>query len=121
MARKNLKLRVKSKFWIEDEQGRPVFGAGRSEILQKIDELGTIKAAAEDLNMSYRAVWGKIKAAEERLGVKLVETNVGGGKRGGAVLTEPARELLKRFDELHERGASAADQLFKAILGERLF
>ncbi|MBW2092926.1 MAG: LysR family transcriptional regulator, partial [Deltaproteobacteria bacterium] len=67
-------LQIKSKFWIEDDKGRPVFGQGRRIILEKIDESGSIRAAAIDLKMSYRAVWGKIRAAEERLGIKLVET-----------------------------------------------
>ena len=61
-------LKVRSKFWIVDEQGRPLFGQGRRIILEKIEELGSIKAAAEELKMSYRAVWGKIKATEERMG-----------------------------------------------------
>ena len=52
-------LRVKSKFWLEDENGRPLFGKGKERILRKIHELGSIRAAATDLGISYRAVWGK--------------------------------------------------------------
>ena len=51
-------LHIKSKFWIEDPKGRPVFGGGRAMVLQKIDELGSIQAAADELKMSYRAVLG---------------------------------------------------------------
>ena len=108
-------LRVKSKFWIEDEKGGPVFGHGRQQILEKIGELGSIRAAAKDLKMSYRAVWGKIKTAEERLGIKLIETFPGGGKNRGARLTPEAKELLLRFRQLHELGNSKADEMFKEI------
>ena len=111
-------LRVRSKFWIEDELGRPVFGGGRSKILERIDELGSIRAAAADLKMSYRAVWGRIKATEERLGVRLVETSPGGGQHRGARLTPEARALLKMFRELHEKGNAQADRLFKKIFHE---
>jgi len=48
-------------------------------ILQKL------KAAAEELGMSYRAAWGKLKASEEALGMALVE-KVGGNKTGRYVL-----------------------------------
>ena len=111
-------LKVKSKFWIEDDKGRPVLGSGRQMILERIEELGSIRAAAADLKMSYRAVWGKIKTTEERLGVKLVETVPGGGRSRGASLTPEARELLSMFRDLHEKGNRQADALFKKIFSQ---
>lgn len=50
-------LAVKSKIWIEDESGQVVFGAGRLYILQSVLRTGSIHAAAQELHMSYRAVW----------------------------------------------------------------
>ncbi|MFH1134608.1 MAG: LysR family transcriptional regulator [Pseudomonadota bacterium] len=108
-------IKIKSKFWLEDEKGRPIFGGGRRAILEKIDELGSIKAAAENLGISYRAVWGKIKTMEERLGARLVETFPGGGREKGARLTPTAGELIKMFKELDEVGTAQADALFKRI------
>lgn len=112
-------LKVKSKFWIVDEEGSPVFGQGRKIILTKIEELGSIKAAAESLKMSYRAVWGKIRTAEERLGFKLVTTTPGGGKGRGTKLTKEAMELLALFEELQEKGNSQADNLFLKLLNNQ--
>ena len=114
------KLRVRSKFWIVDESGQPLFGGGRRRILEKIDELGSISAAAEELKMSYRAVWGKIKTMEERLGLNLVETHVGGGKNRGAQLTPQAQKLLAMFQELHDRGNQQADKLFEKLFSDLL-
>ena len=110
-----MKLKIKSKFWIEDEKGKPVFGGGRRAILEEIDKRGSISAAAEALHMSYRAVWGRIKATEKRLGLKLVAASPGGGPKSGARLTPEARTLLERFAELSERGNQAADELFEDI------
>ena len=79
MASKNSnpgKLSIKSKIWIEDESGKVVFGTGRLRILELVDRYGSIHAAAKELKMSYRAVWGKIKATEERLGQSLWRTQV---------------------------------------------
>ncbi|MEW6266294.1 MAG: LysR family transcriptional regulator [Thermodesulfobacteriota bacterium] len=108
-------LRVKSKFWIEDDQGRPIFGSGKRTILEKIEEHGSISAAAEAMHMSYRAVWGKIKTTEERLGLKLVETAPGRGSDKSSWLTPAARELLGLFQSLEEQGLRQADELFQKV------
>jgi molybdate transport system regulatory protein len=108
-------LRVKSKFWIVDEKGLPIFGQGRRIILEKIDELGSIRAASAELKMSYRAVWGKIRAVESRLGIKLIETSPGGGRDRGTRLTPEARDFLKKFSRLHDQGNVQADALFDKV------
>jgi molybdate transport system regulatory protein len=38
-----------------------------------VDECQSLNAAAKKLDISYRLAWGKIKAAEARLGFELVE------------------------------------------------
>jgi len=79
---------LKIKIWIEDEKGSVVFGAGRLRILQAVDRLGSLQAAAKELNMSYRAVWGKIRTTEDALGQPLV-TRRAGGSRGGGLSSPP--------------------------------
>ena len=83
MTPESRKLVVKSKIWIEDEQGDVVFGSGRLHILGAIEERGSILAAAKELGMSYRAVWGKIKATEQRLRQPLLTKRTGGAERRG--------------------------------------
>lgn len=78
MLRESKELKVKVKIWIEDENGKMVFGTGRMRILEAVHQNGSILAAAKELGMSYRAVWGKIKASEERLGQPLVRKHMGG-------------------------------------------
>ena len=93
-------LSVKSKVWIEDENGRVVFGTGRLYILQAVSRHGSIHAAAQELQMSYRAVWGKIRATEKRLGQDLLDRKTGGVRGGGSKLTPFAREIIERFEKL---------------------
>ena len=62
---------VKLHLWLEENSG-VYFGKGRYEILALIDELGSLKLAAEKLGMSYRGAWGKIKKTEEIIGRKLI-------------------------------------------------
>ena len=58
--------------WLETEKGL-LFGPGHAELLECIERLGSLRKAADDLGMSYRAAWGKIKRTEEALGFKLID------------------------------------------------
>ena len=95
-------MEIKYKIWLE-KKGKVVFGHGREELFQAIDECRSLNAAAKKLNMSYRAAWGRLRASEERLGVKLVETD---DARKGMTLTPAAKALLDKFRQL-ERDAEA--------------
>ena len=89
-------MEIKHKIWLE-KNGKVVFGPGRDVLFKAIDECHSLNAAAKKLDMSYRAAWGRVKASEERLGMKLVATESG---RTGMQLTEEARILIRRFDQL---------------------
>ncbi|KPL06551.1 hypothetical protein AMJ86_08145 [bacterium SM23_57] len=111
-------MKIRTKVWLEDEEGNAVFGAGRKRILELIDEKGSLSEAARALKMSYRAVWGKIHATEERLGEKLVSTQVG-SRRGGSKLTPRAKELVKAFDELVMLVDSGTKKIFRDLFREQ--
>lgn len=114
------KLAIKSKIWIEDEKGDVVFGSGRLRILNAIEEHGSILAASKELHMSYRAVWGKIKATEERLGQSLLSKRAGGAQGGGSELTPLGRALVERFKQLQAQTQTTANDLFKDIFADEL-
>jgi molybdate transport system regulatory protein len=114
------KLVVKSKIWIEDEFGGLIFGSGRLRMLEAIERLGSILAAAKELNMSYRAVWGKIRATEERLGRALLTRQVGGAHGGGSELTLLGKELVERFRKLQTTAQEASDHLFEDFFSKAL-
>ena len=84
-------------------------------MLELIDELGSMQATAKTLGMSYRGVWARLKATEDRLGLKLVETSVGRGKNRGSKLTPEAKQLLANYKLLLERGVVFSDDLFASI------
>jgi molybdate transport system regulatory protein len=95
-------MEIKYKIWLE-KNGKVVFGHGREELFQAIDECRSLNAAAKKLNMSYRAAWGRLKASEERLGVKLVESDTA---KKGMTLTPAGKALLDKFRQL-EKDADA--------------
>ncbi len=112
-------LSVKSKVWIEDDKGQVVFGAGRLYILQSVATHGSIHAAAHELQMSYRAVWGKIRATEKRLGQNLLDKKTGGARGGGSALTPFALEIIQRFEKLQDLTKDGADELFRDLFLSR--
>ena len=118
MKVKTSKLRIRSKIWIEDETGRVIFGQGRLKILEAVIRHGSIHAAAKELKMSYRAVWGKIKDTEERLGRPLLVRQVGGASGGGSELTPFAQELIDRFSELQHNVENEVKELFDQSFAE---
>jgi molybdate transport system regulatory protein len=80
--------------WLELENGH-FFGLGRAQLLQRIQRHGSLSKAAEEMRMSYRAAWGKIKSTEEIMGVRLVEKV--GGNKSGFRLTEHGEKIMKDF------------------------
>jgi len=85
------------KLWFETDEGY-VFGEGTFELLDRIEQLGTIAEAASSMKMSYRQAWGILKKVERRLGELLVETSRGGAHGGGgARLTPLGKRLLRQY------------------------
>ena len=83
------KVQVRSKVWLE-AKGRPVLGPGRQELLQGVDEQGSISRASRLMKITYRKAWGQIRAMEVQLGLPLVRKQAGGRAEGGpALLTKP--------------------------------
>jgi len=91
-------MRPRANFWIERD-GQVVLSSWRVRLLEAIAETGSISAAASKMNISYRRAWDKIHESEERLGVKLVETQTGGTGGGGSYLTQTATDYVNRFNE----------------------
>ncbi|MFY9397200.1 MAG: LysR family transcriptional regulator [Desulfomonilia bacterium] len=85
------------KIWIEKD-GNTVFGMGIYKLLNLVAETGSLHKAAQELRMSYRAAWGKVRDYEDRLGVGLLEKGRHG--RTGAQLTPEGELLLKHFQQI---------------------
>ena len=99
-------MEIKYKIWIE-EDGEVVFGKGRESLLDAIEECKSLNKAAKKLGMSYRGAWGRLKASEKRLGIKLVENSP---DHKGMNLTEEARRILEKFRELECETGSFIDK-----------
>ncbi|MEZ0576221.1 winged helix-turn-helix domain-containing protein [Halodesulfovibrio aestuarii] len=99
--------------WLETSSG-VLMGQGRLQLLEYIEHTGSLSAAAKALGMSYRAAWGKIKASEKILGVKLLEQQA--GKGSSAQLSTAAKHLISSYkkwlDNVEQYALSSAAEHF---------
>lgn len=102
--------------WIEVE-GEVVLSQWRVNLLEHIQQTGSISAAAAAMNVPYRRAWEKVHEMEERLGSKLVDTEVGGAGGGGAELTPLALDLVRRFHTFAGELGSEIEARFETAFG----
>jgi molybdate transport system regulatory protein len=89
---------VKVHVWFEKDQG-VYFGHGRYELLLLISELGSLKLAAEQMGISYRGAWGKIKKTEEVIGKPLIYKD---NNKEGYKLTEFGKDFVNEFKSYYD-------------------
>jgi len=90
-------MNPKLKVWILFND-KVKFGQGRAALLRLIDELGSIKQAVEQFEMSYRNAWGYLRDLERAAGFRLLDRKPGGSRAAGTRLTPQGREFLERYD-----------------------
>jgi molybdate transport system regulatory protein len=101
--------------WLENK-GEVVFSIWRMKLLQAVDETGSISGAAAAMDTHYRTAWAKIHEMETRLGQQLVDTQVGGQRGGGAMLTPLAQALIAAFNQFSQAVEQEMQERFTAVL-----
>ncbi|MGO5095389.1 winged helix-turn-helix domain-containing protein [Agathobaculum sp. LCP25S3_E8] len=114
-----LKVRASLRIVREDK----LFGPGVAQLLEGVEELGSLRRSAARMEMSYNKAWSVVHGCEEALGFALLERRIGGAGGGGAVLTESGKTLLVRYrafsNKAHELLDQMAEEYFSDILKER--
>jgi len=91
--------------------GQKSFGPGIAELLHRVDEHHSLRAAAQSMEMAYSKAWTITKNAEEGLGFKLLVSSTGGRGGGGAALTDEARQFLDAYDRFCGKLRACGDKL----------
>jgi molybdate transport system regulatory protein len=89
---------VKSKVWLEKD-GKLFMGWGRVTLLERIDQLGSISAAARSMKLAYRNAWLWVEAMNRLAPHPLVVKSTGGSRGGYARLTDDGRKIIKEYKE----------------------
>jgi molybdate transport system regulatory protein len=82
-------------------------GPGKIRLLELVGESGSISAAGRAMSMSYRRAWLLIDGLNQCFRSPVVETQLGGTRGGGAVLTHLGHDVIARYRSI-ERAAMKA-------------
>lgn len=96
------------------DDGERFFGDGPCLLLEELDRLGSLSAAARQLGMSYSKATRIVNRAEQELGFKLTRRRVGGEGGGSSELTENGRAFLDRYRVWRAAVQEAAERSFRA-------
>ncbi len=97
------------RLWIFGKDDK-LMGPGRIELLEKIQETGSINQAAKLMQMSYKKAWELVNSMNNQTIKPLVITKTGGKEGGGATITDEAKCLITLF--------KTAQQCFDEYLAE---
>lgn len=111
-------MKSKIKIWIEDSEGNLIFGGGKAQILEFIDETGSISEASKKVGMNYKKAWTHIKILQEYIDDELVIVNKGRSS-GGTVLTPKAKELVENFKQFRKEVKEFSEQKFEELFKEK--
>lgn len=74
------------------------FGPGVAQLLHRVQELKSLRAAAMSMGMAYSKAWTIIRTSENSLGFQLLISTTGGRHGGGATLSPEAEKLLAAYE-----------------------
>jgi molybdate transport system regulatory protein len=102
---------------IDFEPSGSSLGPGMVELLERVVEHGSIRAAAVSMGMSYRKAWLLIHDMQEAFNGAVVDTAIGGMTGGGTKLTELGSTLVKTYRRIENRAMRAAEADLEALDG----
>ena len=110
-------INLKVKLYVQN--GKEKFmGIGVLWVLQKTKELGSLRAAATDLGISYSKVYRMIVNLEKNLGARVIDRRKGGSDRSGATLTEFGEKFTEMYDRFQTECKALLDEPFVKFTAE---
>ena len=95
-----------------------LMGPGKADLLEAIDDTGSIRSAADRIGMSYMRAWSLVRTMNDCYREPLVARTRGGARHGGAVITPLGRKVLALYREMEQRSEKALRPVWRKI--ERL-
>jgi len=106
-------IRINYKFWMSSETGDAIIDDDKWQLLIAIQKLGSLKAASDEMKISYRKVWGDLKKVEEILGFAVIDKHRGGKDGGVTYLTEEGVKLIQNYIDFRAEFQVAVDAIIK--------
>lgn len=108
-------MKAFTKITFTDENGIKFFGEGPCRLLCLVEETGSLRSAAKEMEMAYSKASKLLKQAETSLGFPLTTRSAGGKDGGGSVLTEEGKQFLKRYQDYRDACIRANGKLFREM------
>ena len=97
--------------------GPTMLGPGKADLLELIDQTGSISAAGRAMKMSYKRAWTLVDEMNSAYSTPLVISARGGIDGGGAHLSETGRRVLGLYRSMMARVEAAAAEDIATLQG----
>ena len=104
-----MRCRTIIKFRNSDDPNDLGFGRGIVQLLEGVEEYGSINRATASMGMAYSKAWKIINSIEKEFDVRLIDREGAHGSH----LTEEARTLIQRYHEALDAADAAAQTVFR--------
>jgi molybdate transport system regulatory protein len=101
LLKRNSEVQIKATLRVFNGDDK-LFGPGKLELLQFIQETGSISQAAKKMGLSYKKAWDMVNSLNQLCKRPIVQAQTGGAKGGKTVLTPEGLELMEAFRVLQK-------------------
>lgn len=89
--------------------GDTALGPGKVDLLEAIDQTGSISAAAKSMHMSYKRAWDLVNVMNTSFKQPLVTTATGGKHGGGAQVSDFGCEVIRTYRTMEQQALTAIE------------
>lgn len=90
-------------------------GPGKADLLEAINQSGSISAGARAMGMSYKRAWDLVDAMNKSFREPLVATATGGSHGGGARVTPFGLDVLTLYRAMEAKASQSIAQDAEAL------
>lgn len=94
---------------------RIALGPGKVDLLEAIEEAGSISQAARQMKLSYRRAWEMVDTMNRCFKHPLVARVTGGKGGGGARLTESGARMVRLYRSMESAANEAVKEQWQSI------
>lgn len=98
--------------------GKAFFGPGTQQLLELVEQTGSLQDACLSMKLSYSKGSRMIKDAERQLGFPISQRWAGGTGGGGSRLTEEGKRFLQSYRNMAFEVQEFTEQIYKKYFGE---
>lgn len=91
----------------------PFFSASSAQLLELIEQTGSIQTASSCMHISYTTAWKTVNHIEQQLGSAILERTAGGTDGGGSKLTSQGHRFLAAYQRFQSRVQAAGEEAFR--------